>query len=99
MSFSHSHEVDPALYETDGLGIDVPLRMHKDWTAEEKGAKRMQREWSQYVYPLEGYHGELGARYHFVSVTMPGCLPERLEVIAYANEFAFLYDGIVQTHD
>lgn len=28
-----------------------------------------------------------------MSVTVPECLPERLEVISYANEFAFLHDG------
>jgi hypothetical protein len=29
-----------------------------------------------------------------MQVTVPECLPERLETISYANEFAFLYDGI-----
>jgi len=93
MEYSYSKEINQTLYETDGLGIDVALRMHKDWIKEKKGTLRMQREWSQHVSPAEGYKGGLGHRYHFMSVTIPECLPDRLEVISYANEFAFLYDG------
>lgn len=93
MQFLYSKVIDSALYDTDGLSIDVPLRMYNNWRDEEKAALLIQREWSQYVNPIPGYHGELGSRYHFISATIPECLPERFHVIACANEFAFLYDG------
>ena len=48
---------------------------------------------SKLVGPLGFYKGGLGPEYNFIQVTVPECLPERLEIIAYANEFAFLYDG------
>ncbi|KAM7213323.1 Isoprenoid synthase domain containing protein [Rhypophila decipiens] len=31
-------------------------------------------------------------------VAMPECLPERLEIVSYANEFAFLYDDAMEAH-
>ncbi|OJK04169.1 hypothetical protein ASPACDRAFT_57499 [Aspergillus aculeatus ATCC 16872] len=31
-----------------------------------------------------------------MQVTVPECLPERLEVISYTNEFAFLYDDVME---
>jgi hypothetical protein len=93
MQSSFSEVVNPASYKTDGLDIDVPFRMHKSWMQEEKAVLMAQQDWSRSVYPLANYHGGLGSRYHFVSATIPDCLPERFHVIAYANEFAFLYDG------
>ena len=33
-------------------------------------------------------------QFNMTAVTIPECLPDRLEVIAYANEFAFLQDGM-----
>jgi hypothetical protein len=89
MQSSFSDVIDPALYET-GLGIDVPFRTHKSWMQEEKAILMAQQEWSRSVYPLVNYHGGLGSRYHFVSATIPDCLPERFHVIGYANEFAYL---------
>ena len=94
MDYCYSKEVNKTLYDTDGLGIDVPLRLHNSWDEETKGTLQMQDEWSQHVCPASGYKGGLGPRYHFMSATIPECLPERLEVISYANEFAFLYDGM-----
>ena len=82
------------MYDTDGLDIKIPLRMHKDSKLEVEAALKVHGDWSRSVHPLTRYHGELGPRYHFVSVTIPECLPERLHIIAYANEFAFLYDGM-----
>lgn len=44
--------------------------------------------------PVHGYKGRLGDRYSFICATRPECLPERLGIISYANEYAFLYDII-----
>lgn len=52
------------------------------------------REITQHVSPVEGYKGGLGEPFSFMCVTVPECLPESLEVISYANEYAFLYDGL-----
>lgn len=95
MEFIYSFEIDPDAYETHGLADGVPLRMHKDTNSEFQGIARAQKDWSNHVSPIEGYNGGIGDPYSFISVTVPECLPDRLEIISYANEFAFLYDGKV----
>ncbi|KAI1135782.1 fusicoccadiene synthase [Hypoxylon sp. FL0543] len=99
MEFKYSKEIDPDVYETEGLGYGIPLRMHKDQDEEIKGTLRAQRDWTKYVQPVHGYHGNLGDPYSFLCVTVPECLPDRLELISYANEYAFLYDDWMETFD
>lgn len=93
MDFVYSQEVSAVLYQTDGLDSGIPLRMHKDDVSEIRGASRAQKDWNDNVSPIESYRGGLGEPYSFIRVTVPECLPDRLEIISYANEFAFLYDG------
>ena len=93
MEFKFSEQVSPRAYETDGLANGIPLRLHKDAVKEIEGALRAQKDWNQHVFPVQGYLGGLGDPYSFIRVTLPECLPERLEIISYANEYAFLYDG------
>ena len=93
MEFRYSEIIDPSTYETEGLCKGILLRKHKDQFREDVGAIKAQEDWTRLVSRVEHYKGGLGARFDFVSVTVPECLPERLEILAYANEFAFLYDG------
>ena len=93
MEFRYSEIIDPSTYETEGLCKGILLRKHKDQIREDVGAIKAQEDWTRLVSRVEHYKGGLGARFDFVSVTVPECLPERLEILAYANEFAFLYDG------
>lgn len=94
MEFCYSEEIDASRYETHDLDHGIPLRMHKDSVKEINGALRAQKDWTHYVRPVHGYKGGLANPYGFISVTIPECRPERLEVVSYANEFAFLYDGL-----
>ncbi|KAK3934317.1 hypothetical protein QBC46DRAFT_462691 [Diplogelasinospora grovesii] len=99
MDFRYSEEIHPSLYETHGLSGGVPLRMHKDPFKEIHGALRAQRDWTKHVHPVHGYKGGLGKRFSFIRVTVPECLPDRLEIISYANEYAFLYDDEMENLD
>jgi hypothetical protein len=98
MDYKYSQLISQDNYETDGLSFDVPLRSHRDSYKEGMGALQAQKDWDEQVSPLNGYHGGLGPAFCFVRVTVPECLPERLEIISYVNEFAFLYDGKLLTH-
>lgn len=93
MDFNHSEIIEESSYETEGLCNGIPLRRHKDPNKEVQGALRAQKDWCKLVCPVSNYNGGLGNDYTFIRVTVPECLPERLEIISYANEFAFLYDG------
>ncbi|KAI1735626.1 fusicoccadiene synthase [Xylaria scruposa] len=99
MNFNYSQEIDPSVYETHGLDGAIPLRIHKDQHLEFKGALRAQRDWTKHVHNVDGYKGGLGDPFSFISVTVPECLPDRLELISYANEFAFLYDDKMESFD
>ena len=59
---------------------------------EDRGTLQAQKDWSRLVSPIGFYNGGLGPEYNFIQMIMPECRPERLEIVSYANEFAFLYD-------
>lgn len=96
MRYQYSERVESHRYRDDGLANNIHLRIHKDSYKEVIGTLRAQNDWSRLVSSLTKYHGGLGDLFSFISVTIPECLPERLEVVAYANEYAFLYDGVSQ---
>jgi hypothetical protein len=93
MEYQYSTVVDPATWDSEGLCEGIDLRQHKYTRFEDRGAIRAHEDWTKYIGPMTGYRGTLGSRFSFMSVTVPECIPERLEVISYANEFAFLHDG------
>ncbi|PCG91803.1 Terpenoid synthase [Penicillium occitanis (nom. inval.)] len=96
MEFRYSEHIDPKTYETHGLCDGIELRIHKDPHGEVKGALRCQRDWAKLVAPVnQPFWGTLGDPYSFVRVTIPETLPERLEILSYANEFAFIYDDAI----
>jgi hypothetical protein len=93
MNFQHSDIVIASSYITEGLCDEIPLRMHKDSVSEIHGAARCQKDWSERIGPIVNYNGTLGTRFSFIRVSIPESLPDRLEIVSYANEFAFIYDG------
>jgi hypothetical protein len=93
MDFRFSRLVDPRHYSTDGLCDGIPLRLHTNETGEIIGATRCQSDWSKHISPLTNYNGTLGNPFSFIRVTIPEAIPDRVEIISYANEYAFIYDG------
>lgn len=96
MEFNFSRLVDRAEYDLEGLeGLcdGIPVREHNHKIYEDIGAIRAQQDWHKLVQPLSDYKGGLAASFNFMSIAVPECIPERLEIISYANEFAFLHDG------
>ncbi|KAF2994989.1 hypothetical protein E8E13_004027 [Curvularia kusanoi] len=99
MNSHGSRAVDDNSYRDDGLSNGIPLRVHREQHLEIQGSLRAQHDWNTSVRPITDYEGGLGNRFNFISVTIPDCLPERLEIISYANEFAFLYDDEMEQLD
>ncbi|CAO2658411.1 Nn.00g061340.m01.CDS01 [Neocucurbitaria sp. VM-36] len=99
MYFLYSEAVKRGTYRDDGLANDLQLRLHKDPYKEIKGTLRAQEDWDRTVSSVKDYHGGLGDNFSFVRVTIPECLPDRLEIISYANEYAFLYDDQMEQLD
>ncbi|KAK4220764.1 isoprenoid synthase domain-containing protein [Podospora fimiseda] len=92
----YSSILDPSDYgegDTHGLVDGIQLRIgNKDHRAD-LGSISAIRDWRKHVDPNVGlYGGGLHARMHLVHIGVPDCIPERLFIVAYATEFAFLND-------
>ncbi|KAK8001763.1 terpenoid synthase, partial [Apiospora marii] len=94
MEYKYSSVVDPSTYETHGLCDGIPLRCHHQPELEEIETLRCQEDWRRWVGNLGFYKGGLGPKWNFMAITVPECVPNRLGVLGYANELAFLHDDI-----
>nr|UXN86878.1 Bifunctional terpene synthase [Didymosphaeria variabile] len=96
MKYQHSHLIDPSSYDNQCLCDGIPLRCHRNSDIEEFGLMRLRNDWQKHIgsLPSTTYGGQ-GPQYNFTAVTIPECLPERLEIVAYIMEFAFLHDDLV----
>ncbi|EME87121.1 uncharacterized protein MYCFIDRAFT_132843 [Pseudocercospora fijiensis CIRAD86] len=96
MIYQFSTIVDPKTYDNEGLSKGIDLRKNNFTHFEDRGAIRAQHDWARYVAPIKQFKGTLGHDFSFMTVCVPECIPERLEIISYANEFAFLYDDATE---
>ncbi|KAF4978237.1 hypothetical protein FZEAL_5342 [Fusarium zealandicum] len=99
MEYQYSTIVDPSAYEAEGLCDGIPLRIHQSQEPENLGAIRAQEDWRKHVAPVGLKKASLGPKYNFLSVAYPETKPERMEVLAYFNEFIFLHDDVVEEVD
>lgn len=94
MADQYSHVIDASKYDKDNLFNGIPLRKHAAGDLEEVGAFRAQEDWRRLVGPLEKpYRGGLGPDVSFITVAVPDCLPDRLEIMSYGLEIGFIHDG------
>ncbi|KAL3470496.1 putative geranylgeranyl diphosphate synthase [Aspergillus californicus] len=93
MQSKFSTLVDPATYDAQGLNDGLPVRYHNNPEHEDTGALRCQEHWKQWVGPLGVFKGALAHPWSLISITIPECLPERLDFMGYMQEFCFLHDA------
>lgn len=96
MQFRYSSLVDPSEYDDEGLCAGYKLRINRDQELVDLGTIRAQEDWNQNVGAVGFYKGGLGPQYSFISVAVPECLPDRIEIMAYVNEMIFLHDDIIE---
>ncbi|KAH8423754.1 bifunctional terpene synthase/polyprenyl synthetase family protein [Aspergillus melleus] len=94
MEFKFSTVVEPSTYEAQGLCDGLTVRYHKNTELEEIDCLRCQEHWREQVGPLGLYKGGLGHPWSGMSIAIPEALPERLGIVSYANELAFLHDDV-----
>ncbi|KAK3345873.1 isoprenoid synthase domain-containing protein [Lasiosphaeria hispida] len=101
MEFRYSSVLDPSIYDTatQGLLDGVQIRVHKGRVLDDLGIIRAQKDWREHVSPLNGYRGCLHPGHSYVTILVPECLPDRLEIMGYATEFAFLQDDVFENED
>ncbi|KAK4101104.1 terpenoid synthase [Parathielavia hyrcaniae] len=102
MEYPNSRLVDRSSYDTnlDGLCTDIPVRVHHSPELADRGAFRAQKDWERAFGSLPPrYAGNPGPDYNFVSTCFPEILPNRLELVAYVMETAFLVDDMMDAAD
>ena len=93
MDYKYSTVVDPSTYDDFGLCDTLPLRVSRYGNLADKGCRRAQEDWTRFVGRISGFTGCQCPRFNAIAAAVPECRPERMEMITYANEFAFLHDG------
>jgi len=73
--------------------------MHRNDLLADLGCLRAHEDWNKLVAPVKLFKGGISARYNWMSVSVPECLPGRLEILAYANEIVFLHDDVIESVD
>ncbi|PWY68621.1 putative geranylgeranyl diphosphate synthase [Aspergillus heteromorphus CBS 117.55] len=99
MEFKFSTVVQPETYDAQGLCDGLTVRYHKNSEIEEIDCLRCQEHWRELIGPLGLYKGGLGHPWNGMSIAIPEALPERLGIVSYANELAFLHDGQGDEHN
>lgn len=93
MEYKYSVPLDPSIFDTQ-LRTTLPLRksIHEDLAI--RGSENFKRDWAQIVGPVGDFvGGDLNPKGHIVAILYPEILPERIELLSYFFDYAFLYDG------
>jgi fusicocca-2,10(14)-diene synthase/ophiobolin F synthase len=100
MEYPNSVLVDPSTYpaDMDGLCSGIPVRVSRHPELAVRGALRAQKEWKQAFGSLPpGFVGGTGPKHNLITVCWPETLPDRLEIVAFVTEIAFLVDDVMDS--
>lgn len=89
-----STPVDPSTYDPLGFAAPTsfPLRRHRHEPEAIEGSRLARADWLRHIGPIDTFGNCNPYSGHFAALTLPLCAKERLRVIAYVFEYAFLYD-------
>ncbi|KAM0358657.1 hypothetical protein ACHAP4_004633 [Fusarium culmorum] len=91
--------VDTSHFDTHGLGANHKLRRHKFEHLADAGCHKARSDWVNHIGPLTEFGGCNHINGNFSAVGLPLCRPDRLELIAYVLEFAFLHDSVLEAEN
>ena len=86
-----------AQYETQGFCEGYPARRHNHEKEADIGLREARADWVRYIGPVDIAGGCNPFSGHFASLTLPTCKPERLRIISYVFEYAFLHDNVLES--
>jgi hypothetical protein len=100
-SYNFSEEIDPDIAKAQGCFTTLPIRVHRDKQAAEEASQRLVAEWEN---KMKGGHkadsiASFGPNGHLVALSIPECLPERLELVTYVTDFMFFHDDFTESVD
>ncbi|KAJ4018779.1 hypothetical protein NW752_005907 [Fusarium irregulare] len=94
-----SELVDISRFDTQGLCAEYQLRRHKFEDLADAGCHQARSDWIKYVGPVNEFGGCNHINGNFSAVVLPLCKPDRLELVAYVLEYAFLHDSVLEAED
>ena len=94
-----SELVDISRFDTQGLCAEYQLRGHKFEDLADAGCHQARSDWIKYVGPVNEFGGCNHINGNFSAVVLPLCKPDRLELVAYVLEYAFLHDSVLEAED
>ncbi|RDW83563.1 bifunctional terpene synthase/polyprenyl synthetase family protein [Aspergillus mulundensis] len=80
-----------------GFCHNYELRRHRHEHKANEGSLRLRADWENTIGPIERWGSCNPWEGHFGSVVLPFCRPERLAILCYIFEYAFLYDNVVES--
>ncbi|EMC96021.1 hypothetical protein BAUCODRAFT_513498 [Baudoinia panamericana UAMH 10762] len=92
-----SYVVDSSQFDSQGFCDGYELRRHRCESEANLGAYEARRDWLRSIGPIDEfgnanpYHGD------FTSVVLPFTIPDRVRLCAYAMEYAFIYDNVLES--
>ncbi|KAM7196549.1 Isoprenoid synthase domain containing protein [Rhypophila sp. PSN 637] len=93
--------VDISQYDTQGFCPGYQLRRHQYETLANAGCQEARQDWIRYIGPAAEFGNCNPINGNFTANVLPFCKPERLKLVAYVLEYAFLHDSVVElaSHD
>lgn len=92
-----SYQVDIHQHNTLGLAQDFQLRRHKYECLADAGSREARQDWIKHIGPLDVAGCVNPWSGNFAAITLPTCRPERLKIITYIFEYAFLHDQVMES--
>ncbi|KAF4231839.1 hypothetical protein CNMCM6457_005138 [Aspergillus fumigatiaffinis] len=92
-----SYLVQRSSPDIEGFCKGYPLRRHKFEAESNKGALQCRGDWVEFIGPIERWGCCNPWEGNFAAVVLPFCKPERLAIISYILEYAFMYDNVVES--
>ncbi|KAL5041044.1 hypothetical protein BDW71DRAFT_212499 [Aspergillus fruticulosus] len=92
-----SYAVPRSTADMAGFCHEYELRRHRYEHEANEGSLRCRADWETFIGPIERWGSCNPWEGHFGAVVLPFCKPERLAVICYIFEYAFLYDNVVES--
>ncbi|KAL4876926.1 isoprenoid synthase domain-containing protein [Aspergillus karnatakaensis] len=89
--------VERSTPDIGGFCKGYELRRHHHEDKANEGSLRCRADWEAFIGPIERWGSCNPWEGHFGSVVLPFCKPERLAIICYIFEYAFLYDNVVES--
>ena len=92
-----SRPLDLTQYNTQGFCDGYPARRHNHEKEADNGSREARADWVRYIGPIDIAGGCNPFSGHFAALTLPTCKPERLRLISYIFEYAFLHDNVLES--